>query len=350
MTPSPLKTYLVTGCFGFIGHHLCEKLINQGNLVIGIDNLCKDESSDFKELRKEAIAKNKSRNFIFFHADIRDKEILKAIFEQYRFDAIYHLAAKTGVRDSTTNYEEYFTTNIIGTCNIIDCNKDQKALLLMASSSSVYGDNKQVPFHEKQEINTPISLYAVSKASSELVAYNYAKNFDMPLICLRFFTVYGPYSRPDMAVFLFMDAIQNQKPFTLYNEGEMHRDFTYVGDIVESLDRLSNAYQMDEMKAKLVEKQSPEVFNIGFGDSRKVKDMIALIEHALDKKAMYKSKDKMKEDMSITYSDSKKLHHFTKFSPQINLEEGIQKTVEWYKEWSELKMIHLSKDITYSQK
>ncbi len=327
------KVYLVTGCAGFIGHHLSEKLIANGHLVVGIDNLCNDQSNSFKKIRIEKLLAFGDEKFKFYPIDIIDKPALTGLFTKYSFSSIIHLAAKTGVRESTTNYEEYFKTNTIGTCNVIDCNKIQKAPILFASSSSVYGDNNETPFSEDQRIEKPISLYAVSKISTELIAYNYAKNYNIPLIGLRFFTVYGPLGRPDMAMFLFIDAIYNKRTITLYNEGLMDRDFTFVDDIVDGIYALSKFYFKQANITQLIEGQKPLIFNIGFGDTRKVRDLVTIIEKNLNIKAEINNIDKIKEDMLRTYSDNSKIYNHVGFKAKINLEEGVKRTVDWYLDW-----------------
>lgn len=331
------KVYLVTGCAGFIGFHLSQRLINQGAKVVGIDNLEEDQSIAFKKNRISDLSRYSKELFEFHNIDISNKSALIEVFEKHLYCSIIHLAAKTGVRDSAINYDKYFTTNTIGTCNVIDCNKTQNAPLLFASSSSVYGNNKAIPFTEDQEISKPISLYAVSKTSTELIAHNYAINYNMPLIGLRFFTVYGPMGRPDMAAFLFIDAIYQGRTMKLFNKGVMERDFTYIDDIVEGIMELSLHYQKETNKIELIAKKQPEIFNIGFGDTRKVIDLVQIIEKNLNKEAKIDFLDAMKEDMLKTYSNTAKLKNIIGFSPKTNLEKGVKKTVEWYLHWRNTK-------------
>ena len=314
------KKILLTGVAGFIGHHLAIKYLEEGYQVLGIDNLRNDDSYDFKSQRLNNL--QSKNNFTFEHIDIRDKEVVSDLFQRHTFELILHLAARTGVRESSAQYADYLNTNVNGTCHIFDANLKQKAPIIFASSSSVYGDNHTIPFSEDQKIASPLSVYAASKASAELLAYHYSKNFVMPITALRFFTVYGPWCRKDMAVYKFFKAIQEGKEITLFDEGQLLRDFTYVGDIVESIFLLST----------IIPKEPPrfEVYNIGKGGQAKVIDLVHFIEAAIDKKAIIVNKQKVGEDMEATQANVDQLFEKIQFKPATTLREGILKTRDWF--------------------
>ncbi|HOY15049.1 MAG TPA: SDR family NAD(P)-dependent oxidoreductase [Saprospiraceae bacterium] len=320
MNSNNSKKILLTGVAGFIGHHLAVKYLSEGNQVIGIDNLRVDDSVNFKSQRIKDLETRSA--FIFEKIDIRDREAVSDLFQRHTFDLILHLAARTGVRESSEQYADYLNTNVNGTCHLFDANVDQKCPIIFASSSSVYGDNHIMPFSEDQKIASPLSVYAASKASAELLAYHYSKNFGMPITALRFFTVYGPWCRKDMAVYKFFKAIQEGKEITLFDEGQLLRDFTFVDDIVESIFLLSSLTASGHAKF--------EVYNIGNGNQSKVIDLVRLIEVSLGKTAIIKFQQKVGEDMEATQANVDQLFEKIRFKPATTLSEGIMKTRDWF--------------------
>lgn len=314
------KNVLITGALGFIGHHTAMLFLRRGHHVTGIDQEPKDQHTSFRTHRKKQLLEND--RFSFRSQDIRDINDLKAILEAASYDLIIHLAAKTGVRDSAAYYNEYISTNINGTFNILEANKDLKIPVIFASSSSVYGANSETPYQEHQKTTAPLSVYAATKASSELFAYQHAVRHNIPTTALRFFTVYGPWGRPDMAVYKFIDAVENGKPITLYGKGELQRDFTYVDDVVKCI------YQLSE-----VEKSSElfQVYNIACGEHRSVNDLVKAIELCSGKKAIIQHEEKVFEDMSITKAGLDKINSVIDIQNPTKLEEGIRHTYNWFK-------------------
>ena len=332
---------LVTGAAGFIGFHLCKKLITENIEVIGLDNLNDYYDINLKLSRlnqlgvhieksdkKQKIISNTLKHFSFYYADIINKLKIAEIFENENIDCVCHLAAQAGVRYSLKYPEQYVESNIMGFLNVLECMVKFKVKnLIYASSSSVYGLNKEIPFNESQKVNSPISLYAVSKITNELMAHSYSHLYGINSIGLRFFTVYGPWGRPDMALFLFVKAATENKPLNIFNDGKMSRDFTYVDDVVSSIyslliSKLSIPSSSDTILS--------EVFNVGKGQPIKLMDFVKQIEKKLDKKVKLNYQPIQPGDVKTTYSDNNKLIKEINFNPKVNVEEGIGSFIDWY--------------------
>ncbi|MGD9678790.1 MAG: GDP-mannose 4,6-dehydratase [Vulcanibacillus sp.] len=325
------KVYLVTGSSGFIGFYLCQRLLDSGCKVIGIDNM-----NDYYDINLKIARLNileKYENYTFYKKDISDKEDMLNIFEKHRPNYVINLAAQAGVRYSIENPDTYIKSNIIGTFNILEaCRFYPVAHLLYASSSSIYGANKKVPFEETDFVDNPISLYAATKKSDELMAYTYSHLYDIPASGLRFFTVYGPMGRPDMAAFKFIDMFFNNQEIHIYNNGDfendMYRDFTYVDDIVEGIIRL--------IPKPKVEKPRHMVYNIGNNNPEKLMDFIITLENCLSKSLGKKVEFKkvfepiQPGDVYRTYANTDLLEKQVGFKPKTSISVGLQKLTDWY--------------------
>ena len=336
---------LVTGAAGFIGFHICRKLINNNIPVIGLDNINDYYDTNLKlsrinELRK--IANIKGVNFDFFKADLIDFEEIGEIFEKSKetklqISHVIHLAAQAGVRYSIDNPSAYIKSNLVGFFNIIELSKIHNVdHFYYASSSSVYGGNQKLPFAEKDNVDKPISLYAATKKSNELVAYSYSHLFNLPTIGLRFFTVYGPWGRPDMALFKFTKAIVNNKPIRVFNRGKMLRDFTYIDDVIESIFLLikksSEENKIHNNSNINIDNSPPpyKIFNIGNSKPTKLKDYINAIENNLGKKAEIILDDMQPGDVEATFADTTYLQEYINYRPNTSIEQGIKKFIDWY--------------------
>ncbi len=336
---------LVTGAAGFIGFHICRKLINNNIPVIGLDNIndyydTNLKSSRVNELRK--IANIKGVNFDFFKADLIDFEEIGEIFEKSKetklqISHVIHLAAQAGVRYSIDNPSAYIKSNLVGFFNIIELSKIHNVdHFYYASSSSVYGGNQKLPFEEKDNVDKPISLYAATKKSNELVAYSYSHLFNLPTIGLRFFTVYGPWGRPDMALFKFTKAIVNNKPIRVFNRGKMLRDFTYIDDVIESIFLLikksSEENKIHNNSNINIDNSPPpyKIFNIGNSKPTKLNDYINAIENNLGKKAEIILDDMQPGDVEATFADTTYLQEYINYRPNTSIEQGIKKFIDWY--------------------
>jgi UDP-glucuronate 4-epimerase len=328
------KTYLVTGAAGFIGYFLSKKLIDQGCKVIGIDNINDYYDVNLKNTRLEKI--KTYDNFTFIKGDISDKDLIMKIFEEYKPNVVVNLAAQAGVRYSIENPDVYIQSNIIGFFNILEaCRYHPVDHLVYASSSSVYGANKKVPFEETDFVDTPVSLYASTKKSNELMAYTYSHLYKIPATGLRFFTVYGPMGRPDMAYFGFTDKYFAGEPIKIFNNGDfendLYRDFTYVDDIVEGIERLISKPSTEPVPHK--------VFNIGNNNPEKLMVFIETLEkvlsNALDREVMFeKVFEPIKPgDVPATYASTELLQEAVRFKPKTSIEEGLQKFADWYVEY-----------------
>ena len=329
ITMNNTKYVLITGVAGFIGHHTAVRLLDEGYDVVGIDNMAKDVSYAFKQKRIAAL--NQNHKFIFKNVDIRDKKEVDQLFHQYAFLFIIHLAARTGVRQSGIEYEDYISTNILGSCHLLEANKYQRSPFIFASSSSVYGNNALLPFGENQVINSPLSVYAATKASLELLAYQYAIKYKYAVQGLRFFTVYGPWARPDMATYLFFEHIFTGKEIVLYNKGALLRDFTYVEDTVECILRYARKMFGSSNSSNF------DVANVGFGTQITVLEMVEKIEKSLDIKAKIIFEDKVIEDMDATHADITKLINDVAYKPKVDFSEGILRTKDWFVDYMSSK-------------
>jgi UDP-glucuronate 4-epimerase len=328
---------LVTGSAGFIGMHTALKVMSLGYEVIGLDNINAyyDLSLKYGRLselgiQQDAIFYNKliqgKGNFKFVELDLTDAGNLMALFAKHKFDIVINLAAQAGVRYSIANPKDYIESNIVGFFNLLECCRTFPVKhLLFASSSSVYGNSTDVPFKTTHNTDKPISFYAATKKSNELLAYNYAHLFDIPTTGLRFFTVYGPWGRPDMAYFNFTKKIIAEEQIELFNNGELKRDFTYVDDIVESIGRL-----LHKQPQKKHEGGNFQLFNIGNQTPIGVIQFVKILEELIGKKAKICNKEMQAGDVTITYSDTSDLERLIDFIPKTTCKEGLSNFVNWY--------------------
>lgn len=334
---------LITGSAGFIGFHLSKKLLAQGYQVVGLDNL-----NDYydQRLKYDRLAILKSdQNFSFFETDLTNRKAINELFEKHRFPYVVNLAAQAGVRYSLVNPHAYLESNLHGFLNILEaCRHNKTEHLVYASSSSVYGANRKMPFSVHHNVDHPLSLYAASKKSNELMAHTYSSLYNLPTTGLRFFTVYGPYGRPDMALFLFTKAILEGKPIDVYNNGKMRRDFTYVDDIVESISRLIpkvakpnkewSGFQPDPATSFAPYR----VFNIGNNKPVELMQFIELIEEKLGKKAVKNLLPLQDGDVPETYADVEDLIREVDFKPSTPIETGVGNFINWYLEYFKVKV------------
>lgn len=334
---------LITGGAGFIGFHLSKLLINQGYTVVGIDNMNEYYDIRLKEGRLNIL--EDYNNYTFYKIDLKDKESINKLFKEYKFDYVINLAAQAGVRYSIENPYAYVDSNLIGFVNILEaCRNYPVKHLLYASSSSVYGGNKVAPFSTEHQVDHPVSLYAATKKSNELMAHTYSHLYKIPTTGLRFFTVYGPWGRPDMAYFSFTDAIMNDKPINVFNHGKMERDFTYIDDIVEAIYKLlplapkANP-EWDELKDKQSESFAPyKVYNIGNNQPVQLEKFISVLEDKIGKKAVKNYMEMQPGDVVRTYADTSDLEKAINFRPSTSIEEGLEKFANWYKEFYNIEI------------
>ncbi len=323
-----MNKVFITGAAGFIGFHLARRLLDEGKNVIAIDNLNDYYDPNLKESRLSIL--NEYSNFKFFRYDLTEKEKLSRIFNEFEFDIVVHLAAQAGVRYSITNPEIYISSNIVGFFNVIEVVRHYDIKhFIYASSSSVYGGNKNLPFSTNDKVDHPISLYAATKKSNELIAHTYSHLYGIPSTGLRFFTVYGPWGRPDMALYKFADSIMKGKPIDIYNYGKMTRDFTYIDDIIEGIIRI-----MPKVPEKGDMLASPyKIYNIGSNNPVNLMDYIDCLERYLDKPIEKNYLDMQPGDVKDTYADVTDLVHAINFSPQTSINDGVSKFVEWFKSY-----------------
>ncbi len=320
-----MKKVLITGAAGFIGYHLSQRLISQGIEVYGIDNMNDYYDVELKKMRLSKLQQNE--NFSFTEGDIADKEKVEGIFKSFRPDTVMNLAAQAGVRYSITNPDSYIKSNVIGFYNILECCRHYPVdHLVFASSSSVYGGNKKVPYSEADKVDNPISLYAATKKSDELLAYSYSHLYGIPATGLRFFTVYGPMGRPDMAYFGFAEKIMHGKKIDIYNNGNMLRDFTYIDDIVEGVTRILTHIPVpdDPTGAKY------KIYNIGNHNPVRLMDFITVLEKAIGREAEKNFMPMQPGDVYETYADVTELMKDVGFKPSTSIETGIQNFADWY--------------------
>jgi UDP-glucuronate 4-epimerase len=334
----PKKTYLVTGVAGFIGFSLSEYLLKQGCKVIGSDNL--NEYYDVNLKKARLCILEQYPQFTFCFANLEDKGALEEIFDEYQVGIVAHLGAQAGVRHSLTHPEVYIQSNLVGFLNILElCRYRKVEHLVYASSSSVYGMNTEMPFSVHHNVDHPISLYAATKKSNELMAHTYSHLYSLPTTGLRFFTVYGPWGRPDMALFLFTKAILDGVPIDVFNHGKMKRDFTYIDDIVEGVSRLlSNPPKenkdWDKLKADLGTSSAPYiVYNIGNNQPVELLTFIETLENAIGKKAVKNYIPLQQGDVPMTYADVDDLIRDVDFKPNTPIRVGIERFVKWYREY-----------------
>lgn len=317
---------LVTGCAGFIGFHLAKRLLDEGIQVLGIDNMNHYYDQSLKQDRIRILG-NYS-HFTFIEESLESKELVEDLFSKYSVELVLHFAAQAGVRYSLTNPGVYIQSNIVGFVNILECCKKDKIPLIYASSSSVYGGNQKLPFSIHDRVDHPISLYAATKRANELMAYTYSHLYNIPTTGLRLFTVYGPWGRPDMAIYKFSDAIMKQKPIEIYNNGKMKRDFTYIDDVVEAVYRL-----VRKDPSKLDSIPPYKIYNIGSHQPVELLTLIQLLEDQFGKKAIKTYFPIQSGDVPETFADIDELVKDIHYQPQISIEEGIKRYVEWHKEY-----------------
>ena len=329
---------LVTGAAGFIGYHLSEKLLARGDTVTGLDNLNDYYEVSLKEARLDRL--NTQPAFTFVRADLQDRPAMEALFIQNSFDAVINLAAQAGVRYSLDNPHAYIDSNIVGFTHILECCRHHKiGHLVYASSSSVYGMNASMPFSVHDNVDHPISLYAATKKANELMAHTYSHLYNLPTTGLRFFTVYGPWSRPDMAPFLFTKAILTGEPIQVFNNGEMQRDFTYIDDIVEGIIRVTDQpaspnLDWDATSPDPGTSSAPyRLYNIGNNNPVSLMDFIGAIETALGKTAEKELLPMQPGDVAATYADIDALVDAIDYHPQMPLQDGINNFTAWYLEY-----------------
>lgn len=316
-----MENILVTGAAGFIGFHLSKRLLDDGKKVIGFDNMNPYYDVRLKESRLNIL--KEYSNFIFIKGDLADKEAVNRIFEQYQPEIVVNLAAQAGVRYSIENPDAYIESNIIGFFNILEaCRYHKPKHLIYASSSSVYGANKKVPFSTEDKTDQPVSLYAATKKSNELLAYAYSKLYSIPSTGLRFFTVYGPYGRPDMAYYSFTEKIIKGEPIKVFNNGDMYRDFTYIDDIVEGIFRLLEFIPREDEN-----NVQHKVYNIGNNHPEKLMDFIEILEDCIGKKAVKEFYPMQPGDVYQTFADVEDVG----FKPATGLKNGMMKFVDWYR-------------------
>ncbi|RLB42102.1 MAG: protein CapI [Deltaproteobacteria bacterium] len=314
------ESVLVTGAAGFIGFHLCKRLLEDGHIVVGVDNLNPYYDVSLKRARLEIL--NKYINFTFYKTDLQDMEGLERIFKAHGPEVIGNLAAQAGVRYSLTDPFSYQKSNLEGFLNILELARRHSVRnLVYASSSSVYGSNKKVPFSVKDRVDNPISLYAATKKANELMAHAYHHLYDIPCTGLRYFTVYGPWGRPDMALFLFTDAILKGRPIDVYNYGKMRRDFTYIDDVV------------DGTVAALHRRFDYAIFNLGNSNPVELMEFIRVLEEQLGRKAEKNMLPIQPGDVPETAADIKESKEMLGYEPKTSVEEGIRKFVAWYREY-----------------
>lgn len=334
-----MQKVLVTGAAGFIGFYTVQKLLNEGYFVVGLDNINDYYDVNLKYARLNGLGIDRinaekwnnetissiNDNCIFVRLNLEDKESLPKLFKKYNFDAVIHLAAQAGVRYSLENPMAYVDSNIVGFVNILEaCRHHKVTKLLYASSSSVYGNSVDVPFSTTQSVDNPISLYAATKKSNELMAYTYSHLYDIQTIGLRFFTVYGPWGRPDMAMFLFTDAILNDRPIKVFNNGDLSRDFTYIDDIIQGILLIVEDKNQDEKY---------QLFNIGNSKPVQLLLFIEEIEKATGKPAQKIMMPMQPGDVNQTWANVDDLQKKYGYNPIFSVNQGVKNFVEWYKKY-----------------
>lgn len=311
---------LVTGAAGFIGFHLALKLKNEGHEVVGFDNFNNYYDVNLKLMRSAIL---NDRKILVINGDINDTGLLFSLIAQHGIKTIVHLAAQAGVRYSFEHPEKYSSSNLTGFVSILEAARKNRTKLIFASSSSVYGANKKIPFSEEDRTDQPLNLYGATKKAGELIAYSYSSLYDLSVIGLRFFTVYGPFGRPDMSYFSFAEKIAKGQPIELFNSGNMQRDFTYIDDVLQAI------------MAALNFNASFEVFNVGNHQPEEIGRLVSLLEENLGKKAILKLLPMPKGEVVTTFADIQKSQKFLHYKPKTSLKEGIGKFIDWYKSFSQ---------------
>ncbi|MGL5235928.1 MAG: NAD-dependent epimerase/dehydratase family protein [Empedobacter falsenii] len=335
-----MKTVFITGVAGFIGYHLAEKLIEKNIKVVGIDNINDYYTVQLKydRLKELGINQEFASNFgqkvlsskyeekmIFYRMNLEDKESLAQLFKTYSFDAVVNMAAQAGVRYSIENPDAYGQSNLVGFLNILECCRNYNVKkLLYASSSSIYGNSSDVPFSTNQNVDHPISLYAATKKANELMAHAYSHLYDFQTIGLRFFTVYGPWGRPDMAMFLFTDAILNHQPLKVFNQGDLSRDFTYIDDIIQGIDKILEDKNTNDKY---------QLYNIGNSKPVQLMDFIKEVELSTGEKAILEMYPMQAGDVNQTWADVQELKDKFGYNPHYPVDKGVYNFVQWYRKY-----------------
>ncbi len=337
-----MKTILVTGASGFIGSNLAKRLLQEDNVVIGLDNMNDYYDVNIKEYRLSELIKYD--NYTFVKGDLADKELIDSLFNKYHFDIVVNLAAQAGVRYSITNPDAYISSNIIGFYNILEaCRHNEVGHLVYASSSSVYGSNKKVPYSTDDKVDNPVSLYAATKKSDELMAHAYSKLYNIPCTGLRFFTVYGPAGRPDMAYFGFTNKLVNNETIKIFNYGNCKRDFTYIDDIVEGVIRVMKKAPEKKDGDDGLPIPPYKIYNIGNNNPENLLDFVRILSEELvsagvlpedyDFEAHKELVAMQAGDVPITYADTAPLERDFGFKPNTSLRDGLRQFAKWYKEF-----------------
>ena len=336
---SETRRILVTGTAGFIGFHLARLLLDEGFEVCGYDGMTDYYDVSLKHRRHQMLLQN--ARFSAHEGMLEDDALLWRVAENFRPEAIVHLAAQAGVRYSLENPRAYIDSNIVGTFNVMEAaRKLEVAHLLMASTSSVYGANEQMPFTETEKADTPLTIYAATKKATEAMGHSYAHLWNLPVTMFRFFTVYGPWGRPDMALYKFVEAILDDRPIDIYNHGEMYRDFTYVTDLVRGIRLLIDAAPVKPESSEMIEpgdNLSPagpfRVVNIGNSDKVKLLDFVEAIETSLGKKAVRNFMPMQMGDVPATWADASLLQRLTGYKPQTDYRDGVAQFVTWFRDY-----------------
>jgi len=335
------KAILVTGAAGFIGFHVAQRLLSTGSKVVGLDNLNDYYDPKLKEARLDIL--KRQSNFTFVKLNLADRDSVKSLFAQHRFPAVIHLAAQAGVRYSLQNPHAYVDANIEGFVNVLEgCRHGDCGHLLFASSSSVYGANTKLPFSVQDNVDHPISLYAASKKANELMAHAYSHLYKIPATGLRFFTVYGPWGRPDMAMFIFAKAILSGTPIRLFNHGNMRRDFTYIDDVVEAVVRLMDRPPQGNpawsgAKPDPATSSAPwKIYNIGNNRPEELLHVVSLLEKELGRTAVREMLPMQPGDVPATYADIDDLARDVGFRPATTIEDGIARFAKWYRAYHKI--------------
>ncbi|MET0271066.1 MAG: GDP-mannose 4,6-dehydratase [Sphingomonas sp.] len=326
-------TTLVTGAAGFIGFHVAERLLSRGERVLGVDSLNDYYTPRLKHDRLEQLGRHGGR-FAFAHVDFADHVALEAALAGHDVRRIVHLGAQAGVRYSIENPRAYVQANLVGHLNLLEVARARDAPMVYASSSSVYGGNDATPFRVEDRVDHPLSLYAATKKADELMSETYAHLYRIPLTGLRFFTVYGPWGRPDMAMWLFADAILNDRPIAVFNNGDMRRDFTYIDDIVAGIVAALDNPPADDGAAKAGGSRSPHrLYNIGNNRSEELGRLIDLIEQACGKPAVRDYKPMQAGDVKETYADISAIERDLGFAPTTTIDEGVPRFIDWFRRY-----------------
>lgn len=323
-----MQSYLVTGAAGFIGYHLCDALLAKGHCVLGVDNL-----SDYYDQRLKHDRLNELRNypqFLFLRLDLKEREAVARLFGDAQFDAVFHMAAQAGVRYSLVNPHAYVDSNLAAFVNILEgCRRQPDKHLVYASSSSVYGFNQKLPFSVDDPVDQPVSLYAATKRANELLAYSYSHLYGLRATGLRFFTVYGPWGRPDMAVHKFTQAILAGEPIELFNHGRMQRDFTYVDDVVTGVLQAARRPAVDGGESG----RRSQIYNIGSSRPIDLSELVSTLETCLGVEAKLKYMPHQPGDMLDTYADVESSKRDFNYRPRVTLRQGLERFVEWYRDY-----------------